>query len=584
MAHEADWRRRYRAAHTSLPFWAEDRPERLLYLSNQDGRFELYTWDLRQGCQRRLTDRPEGTLLGAIEPAGDRVWWFDDQRGSEHGIWRVQAFDGGQAEPAAPGLPPAYQSGLALGPGFAAVGTTGEQGSAVDLVEPGAPAVRLYEHTEYAAVAGVSRDGSRLAVEHAEHGDSRHLALRVFGRDGESVADLWDGPGLGLSAGEWSPLPSDQRLIVTHERTGVRRPALWSPLEGQLFDLSLDLPGEVGASWYPDAASLLLTHRHGGRSELYRYGLRGGELEELSTPIGTIAAARVRPDGRIWMEHSSGASPTALLDGDRPLAIATGEPPPGGVPYRDLSAGQVHAFWVEPAGPPPHPTVFWVHGGPAAHDRDAFSPRVQAWVDHGFAVVLVNYRGSTGYGRAWRDALESNPGLTELEDIAAVRARLVAAGLADPQRLVLGGTSWGGYLTLLGLGRQPDAWSLGLAVVPVADYLAAFEDEMEPLKAFDRALFGGTPSEMPKHYIDRSPITYVERVRVPVLLVAGRNDPRCPIRQVENYVRRLRELGKPHELYEFEAGHSSLVVDEQIRQMDLQLEFANRYLDTPAPL
>jgi dipeptidyl aminopeptidase/acylaminoacyl peptidase len=246
--------------------------------------------------------------------------------------------------------------------------------------------------------------------------------------------------------------------------------------------------------------------------------------------------------------------------------------------------GDVHGFLVEPAGARPHPTIFQVHGGPHAQDVDAFSPRVQAWIDHGFAVALVNYRGSSGYGREWRDGLEGNVGLTELEDIQAVRDHLVAAGVADPGRLVLAGGSWGGYLTLLGLGRQPEAWSLGLASVPVADYVAAFEDEMEQLKAFDRALFGGTPTEIPDVYRERSPITYVERVRAPVLVMAGRNDPRCPLRQIENYVGRLRELGRPHEFYEFDAGHSSMVVDEQINQLERQLAFAHRYLGTQAPL
>src|SRR5204862_2527680 len=99
-----------------------------------------------------------------------------------------------------------------------------------------------------------------------------------------------------------------------------------------------------------------------------------------------------------------------------------------------------------------------------------------------------------------RDALQGNPGFTELEDIARVRDWLVVQGIANPNRLALAGGSWGGYLTLLGLGTQPEMWSLGVAAVPVADYVAAYEDEMEPLKAFDASLFGGTPDEVPDVY------------------------------------------------------------------------------------
>ena len=80
-----------------------------------------------------------------------------------------------------------------------------------------------------------------------------------------------------------------------------------------------------------------------------------------------------------------------------------------------------------------------------------------------------------------------------------------------------------------------------MAGVPVADYLAAYEDEMEGLKAFDRALFGGSPEEVPDRYVDSSPITYVDAVRAPVLVLAGENDPRCPIRQIDNYLARLTE-------------------------------------------
>jgi dipeptidyl aminopeptidase/acylaminoacyl peptidase len=204
-------------------------------------------------------------------------------------------------------------------------------------------------------------------------------------------------------------------------------------------------------------------------------------------------------------------------------------------------------------------------------------------VDHGFAVVLVNYRGSTGYGRAWRDGNEGNPGLTELEDLATVHDWLVGNGAFDPSRIVLSGASWGGYLTLLGLGLQPERWSLGIAAVPVADYPAAYEDEMESLKAVDRALFGGTPEDIPEAYRERSPITFVSAVRVPVLVLAGENDPRCPIRQVENYLGCLRELGKEHDVYRFDAGHGSLVVEETIRQLEAEIAFAAKHLGTPPP-
>jgi dipeptidyl aminopeptidase/acylaminoacyl peptidase len=169
-------------------------------------------------------------------------------------------------------------------------------------------------------------------------------------------------------------------------------------------------------------------------------------------------------------------------------------------------------------------------------------------------------------------------GHVELEDVVAVRDHLVATGVADPSRVVLAGASWGGYLTLLGIGVHPDRWALGVAGVPVADYVAAYEDEMEGLKAFDRSLFGGSPDEVPDKFRDSSPITYVDQVRVPVLILAGENDPRCPIRQIDNYVSALAQRGIPHEVYRFDAGHGSLVDDERVRQVRAELDFAARHL------
>jgi dipeptidyl aminopeptidase/acylaminoacyl peptidase len=101
---------------------------------------------------------------------------------------------------------------------------------------------------------------------------------------------------------------------------------------------------------------------------------------------------------------------------------------------------------------------------------------------------------------------------------------------------------------------------------------------MEQLKAMDRVLFGGSPSEAPDAFTAGSPITYADQVKVPLLVIAGANDPRCPIRQIDNYLGALEKLGHPAEVYRFDAGHGSLVVSERIKQMAAELDFLRRHV------
>jgi dipeptidyl aminopeptidase/acylaminoacyl peptidase len=150
--------------------------------------------------------------------------------------------------------------------------------------------------------------------------------------------------------------------------------------------------------------------------------------------------------------------------------------------------------------------------------------------------------------------------------------------VVDPQRALISGGSWGGFLTLLGLGTQPERWAAGIAEVPVADYLAAYEDEMEGLRAYDRALFGGSPDEVHDVYVRSSPITYVDAVAAPVLVVAGANDPRCPIRQIDKYLDALAARGSRYAVYRYDAGHGSMVVAERLRQLACEIGFVREVL------
>ncbi|WP_329119498.1 S9 family peptidase [Streptomyces sp. NBC_01465] len=586
-----DWEKRFRAPRVDLPDWAEDAPHRALFVSNATGTYELYAWDRATGEQRQATDRPNGTTDGILSPDGESIWWFSDTDGDEFGVWMRQPFAGGGTdEPAVPGLDPSYPGGLALGrDGTAVVGrSTDDDGSTIHVVRPGdAQPAEIYRHRESAGVGDLSHDGDLIAVEHTEHGDAMHSALRIVKLDGSTVAELDDTRGgteeLGLAVLGFAPVAGDTRLLVGHQRRGRWEPMVWDTASGTQTDLAIDLPGDVGAEWYPDGSALLVSHSFEARSELWRYDLASGALERVETPPGTVSGATARPDGTVEYLWSSAAQPPVVRSTTGAVVLdAPGMKPPPSVAVEDAwvegPGGRIHALVQRPQGEGPYPTVFEIHGGPTWHDSDAFASGPAAWVDHGYAVVRVNYRGSTGYGREWTDALKHRVGLIELEDIEAVREWAVTSGLADPARLVLSGGSWGGYLTLLGLGTQPDAWAVGLAAVPVADYVTAYHDEMEALKAMDRTLLGGTPEEVPERFEASSPLTYVDAVRAPVYISAGVNDPRCPIRQVDNYVERLAARGAVHEVYRYDAGHGSLVVEERIKQVRLELDFAARHL------
>jgi dipeptidyl aminopeptidase/acylaminoacyl peptidase len=589
------WEARFRAANLTLPEWARDAPDRCVYTSNASGVWEVYTWDRATGEHRRVTDRPNGTTDAALDADGAHVWWFADTDGDEFGVWQRQPFDADHTSSAdaLPGLPPAYPAGLEIGRQVVILGRSGDEGSTVHAVAVdagGAPAAEpalLYAHAEDAGVGALSEDETLVAISHSEHGDSMHPDLRVVRReDGSTVAELSDGPGRGVHAVEFSPIAGDNRLLVVHERRGRPELLLWDPVADSVVELDLPLPGELGAEWFPDGTALLVQSEHHARVTLHRLDLETRELSSVDTPAGTVDDATARPDGTVEFRWSSASTPSQVraAGSETPLLVPPGDPAPPSVPVTDAwvegPGGPIHVLWAAPPESTggPHATVFYVHGGPHWLDADVFMPSRAAWLDAGYAVVHLNYRGSTGYGTEWRDAITGRPGLTELSDVAAVQDWAVAEGIADPARSVLAGRSWGGYLTLLGLGTQPERWAAGVAGVPVADYAAAYADEMEPLKAFDRVLFGGSPDEVPEAYTRASPITYAEQVRAPVLITAGLNDPRCPIRQIDNYVARLTELGKPHEEYRYDAGHGSMVVDEVVREMAAELDFVRRHV------
>jgi pimeloyl-ACP methyl ester carboxylesterase len=596
------WQRRYRAPIVGFPTWSRRTPDRLVYVSSESGIYQLHSLDRATGARHQVTDEPVGLVAGDVSADGEWVVWHRDTTGDESGTFVTAPFSGGPAEPLIDGLPLGWDNGIALGVARTILSMSDRSGFAVYLSEGGGPARLLYRSRESISIGGsnslvqggielggLSADETLVCIEHAEHGDLIHPSLRVLdARTGAAVAELHD-EGKALNAFAWSPIRGDRRLAIGHERRGERAPAIWEVETGTVTDLRIpwDRLTEV-TDWWPDASAVLLVELRDGRHYLHRYDLATGAITAIPSREGSYTGARVRPDGSVWYRVQRGEHPGVVLEAGRenePVLAAPLPPPPGRAfrPWRFQNPhGQTVTGWrIEPDevdGHGPWPTLMLIHGGPTSVDLDRWAPDVQAYVDAGFQVAMLNYRGSIGFGAAWRDTLIGNIGWPEVEDIMAGREDLIRNGWMDPSRAVVAGWSWGGYLTLLTHGMHPEAFVAGVAGVPVGDYAAGYEDLSPLLQAYDRALLGGPPSEVPQLMAERSPISYVDRVQAPILFLAGEHDSRCPIRQVLLYTDRLAARGHDHELYLFPTGHAPFQIEERIKQTGVVLDFLARHV------
>src|SRR4051794_489114 len=334
------WEARFRAPTIGFPTWSRHAPDHIVYASTESGRWQLHAWDLAANTRRRVTDEPVGVTAGSVTAEGDGVVWLRDESGDESGRFVVARVDGGGAEPLADELPRGWDGGLALGRERSIVGVSDAEGFAVYAVDRNGHAHELHRHVESVSVAGgngmsagsheqagLSADETLACLEHGEHGDLLHQALRVIdARTGETIADLQH-PGQDLAAFAWSPVPGDDRILIANERAGERAPAIWHVRSREVEDLPTGLDGLVEpADWWPDASAVLLVQFVDGRNRLHRFDLESGRLETLVTEPGSIGGARVRPDRSVWYRHQSAETPTRLL------AVGRSEPliPPTG--------------------------------------------------------------------------------------------------------------------------------------------------------------------------------------------------------------------------------------------------------------
>lgn len=591
----APWRERFEAARIISSEIATRNPNRGVVTTNKDGVYQLYAWDVPTGELTQMTDYPTGKRGGFISADGERIYYLHDQGGDEIGHYHAKTINTGEAVDISPDMPPYashYFTECFSGNyyGFQVANQYGFFIYVIDNVKGGEPLFR-YESQALSLGPLLSYDGEIAVIATTEKAKTLHYNLEAYDvKTGEKLGELWDGEGTSIQPIGFARRAADMRFLAISNATGYNRPFIWNTRTNERTELPIDeLEGDVTAwDWSEDGQYILLRQMYMAENKLWLYNTQTKEVTALNHPSGTYSHAYFTPQGTIYAHISDATNPERIIElggltGELKGVVLDASKDQGGIRPRSVTFTSangvpIQAWLYTPEGEGPFPTIVHTHGGPTAVTTENFSPETQTWLDHGFAFFSINYQGSVTFGKDFQDAIIGNLGDLEVQDIETGARWLIDQGIADPDMLLITGRSYGGYLTLQTVGKVPDLWAGGMAGVAIADWALMYEDQAETLRGYQRALFGGTPQEKPEAHQKSSPITYAEQVKAPLLIIQGRNDTRCPERQMLKYLDKMDGLGKQVDVDWYEAGHASMATDEQIRQMELMLRFAYRVL------
>lgn len=237
--------------------------------------------------------------------------------------------------------------------------------------------------------------------------------------------------------------------------------------------------------------------------------------------------------------------------------------------------------WLYRAQPNPRRAILYIHGGPTSHSENNLNPQIQYFVSQGFNVLDVNYRGSTGFGLSFRESIkEDGWGGREQEDIAAGARALIEMGLAEPGRVGVTGTSYGGYSSWCQITRTPpEVIAAAVPICGMTDLKVDHDTTRPDLRPYSVEMMGGAPEDIPEKYIERSPINHVQAIKGALLIVQGGQDPNVTPENMRVVVQRLTEHDIPYELEVFEdEGHGIVRPANRIRLYRKMAEFFGRAL------
>lgn len=389
-------------------------------------------------------------------------------------------------------------------------------------------------------------------------------------------------------------------LLSSNSGNGYDNAALLDVATRKLTWLTTDKWEVISGKFSPDGKRLTWMTNVDGNGVIVIYDLNTRQTQTLAVASGisTLAGSvsPFTPDGtRLLYNHDGPNAPTDLwvYDFTAKKSHQLTHAFSGGVRSEDMvepflvhypskdGKWQISAFLYVPYNAErngKNAAVVYIHGGPEAQLQNFLVRSIQYLVNQGFFVIAPNYRGSTGYGKEFQDANRWDMGGGDLEDVISAADWIARTGYVDSKKIAVMGGSYGGYLSMMAVTRFPDRFAAGVPWIPFVNWFTVFENTSPELREFILANMGD-PARDVVRFKERSPIYFADRIKAPLILLAGGNDPRCPRTEAEQVAQAIKKNGGVVEFKVYEnEGHGFTKIENQIDAYTRIAEFLKKYV------
>lgn len=568
-------------------------------LSKDGAKLAFYTETLDLAVLELATDTLRPVPLGGAIPTrplpfqwddtGQHIYFSRDAAGTEHySLYRVAVTTGAvQRLTNAEGV-----ADYALDSHGEMVLFGSNRAGAINLYALNLATWAIRQLTAYAQPvmdAIFSPDGTQILYTVNTTDSPRNVDVWVMDADGDNqrlVLQTEVGVQDGFS--DWV----GQRIAVHSDAGGVRRSGVLDIRSGKLKWLSPRTGNYWPGRLSPDGRYLLSYLNQDAAIQPVLIETASGKLTSPKLPMGVYYggqwlnahefAITVEADTvprQVIRYHLGQRRQSPVL---RPADVAPKHFTPHEYIHYPSADRQIPALFYKPQGSGPFPAVVYLHGGPTAQFFRDFDPLAQAFTMEGFAVLMPNVRGSTGYGLDFRDAIVADWGGPDLRDTVAAAAYLKSRPDIQPDNVGVYGGSYGGFLVYLALTKAPTIFAAGVALNGITD-LVLLDQTADPHYADAVRRYMGDPNQRAALWADRSAVHFADQLQAPLLMLHAANDPRCPVSQAQVFAQKLLAAGKIDgqdfwlNIWEDE-GHSRADVSSRQRTVAQLLTFFTAHL------